>query len=148
MNTTAHITIQDALAMCIEKEQESHEQYSNHAKRTLNLHQKSIWELLANDELRHKSLLTALSNRLELISQAYISDNNPDRINPLTMEKPINPIKEIFVKAINTEIETYNIYRDIAEQAQTSDIRNLFLILSQEELNHKLILEEELATIG
>jgi rubrerythrin len=148
MKTTDQTTIQDALAMCIEMEQESHEQYSNHAKRTLNLHQKSIWELLANDELRHKSLLTTLSNRLELISEAYIPDANPARLNLLIIEKPINPIKEIFIKAINTEIEAYNTYRDIAEQAQTSDIRNLFLILSQEELNHKLILEEELATIG
>jgi|GEM_PF-3196534 Uncharacterized conserved protein len=148
MKTTPRTTVQEALSMCIEKEQESHEQYSNHAKRTLNLHHRSIWELLANDELRHKTLLTSLLDNHQFISQTYISDTKLRRLNSLAMEKPVNPVKEIFIQAINAEIEAYNEYYDIAQQTKTTDLRNLFLVLSQEELSHKLILEEELATIG
>jgi rubrerythrin len=140
-------TIREALAYCIDQEHLSYEQYSRYAKRTLNLRQKSIWEQLANDELRHKALLSSLLDNHQFLSMVYATDTNLPRLDIYEIEKPVNPVKEIFMRAINAEIEAYNGYRDIAQQSSATEMKNLFHLLSQEELVHKQALEEELATL-
>ncbi|MDP4202996.1 MAG: hypothetical protein Q8861_09885 [Bacteroidota bacterium] len=147
MNPKEFQTIREALSYCIDQEHLSYEQYSRNAKRTLNLHQKSIWEQLANDELRHKALLSSLLENHQFLSMSYSPDATPGNLEFLQIEKPVNPVKEIFMKAINAEIEAYYGYRDIAQQSSETEMKNLFHLLSQEELVHKQALEEELATL-
>jgi rubrerythrin len=146
MNITQCHTVKDALLLCIEQEQLSFENYRAQAQRTINVFKKNIWDQLANDELRHRTLLTSLLDRTDFISQKYTTNVVFTPIELIEID-PAFSFRSIIQNAINSEIEAYNEYLDIAQHAHSEEIRQLFLILSQEEMNHKRVLELELEHI-
>lgn len=143
MKTITDTTLQDALSMCIEQEQKSFEYYNNEAKKTVNLNQKAVWEQLAYDELKHKSLLVALMQSPQILNSTLHpqANSNPIELIPVSAT-PQN--KKIIQTAINAEIEAYNYYCAIVPQSPSNEIQQLFILLSQEELSHKKLLENEL----
>ena len=143
MKITDCHTIKDALLLCIEQEQQSYESYSVQAKRTINVHKKSVWEQLANDELRHQTMLTSLLNNDNFIANLYKTGIVPSQLDFIEIDHS-SSVKSIIQNAINSEIEAHNEYKDIALHTNTGELQNLFLLLSTEELNHKRALEFEL----
>lgn len=146
MNITQCHTVKDALLLCIEQEQLSFESYRTQAQGTINVSKKNIWNQLANDELRHRILLTSLLDQTNFISQKYTASMASIPIAFIEVD-PTSFSRSIIQNAINSEIEAYNEYQDIAQHAPSEEIRQLFLVLSQEEMNHKRVLELELEHI-
>lgn len=146
MNITQCHTVKDALLLCIEQEQLSFESYRAQAQRTINAVKKNIWDQLANDELRHRTLLTSLLDQTSFIFQEYTTSIVCTPIGFIEID-PTSSFRSIIQNAINSEIEAYNEYQNIAKHAPSEEIRQLFLVLSQEEMNHKRVLELELEHI-
>jgi rubrerythrin len=48
----------------------------------------------------------------------------------------------VFATAISREIEAHEFYRDVAQRAQNSDVKEVFARLAEEELGHKELLEK------
>ncbi|MBP1641212.1 MAG: Rubrerythrin [Bacteroidetes bacterium] len=146
MNITQCHTVKDALLFCIEQEQLSFESYRTQSQATINVIKKSMWDQLANDELRHRTLLTSLLDQTNFISQKYVASIASTPIEFIEIDSTSSS-RSIIQNAINSEIEAHNEYLDIAQHAPSEEIRQLFLVLSQEEMNHKRTLEIELEHI-
>ncbi len=146
MNITQCHTVKDALLLCIEQEQLSFESYRAQAQKTVNVSRKSIWNQLANDELRHRTLLTSLLDQANFTFQKYTTNIVATHIEFIDVDSASSS-RSIIQNAINSEIEAHNEYRNIAQHAPSEEIRQLFLVLSQEEMNHKRVLELELEHI-
>lgn len=50
---------------------------------------------------------------------------------------------ETLIVAMRKEKEAFKLYVDLANMAQTEKLKHMFLLLAQEEANHKLQLEIE-----
>jgi rubrerythrin len=140
-------TIKDAIHFLIEDEQTSFERYHKLSKKAVNIHIKTIWKQLANDELRHKETLIEILNNAKLIANIYNENENIESLPLIEIDATAKKAKQIFQAACNFEIAAYNHYIDVAKQTPDPLIQTLFLSIANEELEHKAMLEVELQSM-
>lgn len=140
-------TLRDAILFLITDEQASFDYYHKLSKKSVNIHIKTVWEQLANDELRHKATLIELLNNTEFIASVYNEKDNIESIPFIEIDTTAGKIKQIFQTACNLEIASYNHYINVAKQTPHPQIEQLFLSIANEELEHKAMLELELQSL-
>lgn len=146
MKKTEFSTLKEAILYCIERENLSYKEYSNYAINSINVSRKMTWQQLANDELRHRTLLTALLKKCEILNLIKPGMLIP-KLSPVAPVESLYSIKGILQHALNCEIESYNAYFELASKISEPEIHQLFTLLSEEELAHKYMLEIELKNL-
>lgn len=138
-------SVEEVLDFAIGEEEKSARLYSELAQR---MEEPALRETLisfAAMEQQHKEKLLALK-------QSGV-DLHPSRVEALDLKvaeymvasemRPDMSYQEILTLAMRREKAAHDLYMDLAAGATTADVRDAFLVLAQEEANHKLYFETE-----
>ncbi|KPU44268.1 rubrerythrin [Oxobacter pfennigii] len=133
----------DILKLAIENEVEAYEFYDYAVSKVKDANLKSIFEKLAEEELRHKKILEGFIN----------NEDKPLRFNRPTNYKisetvetpkfsPDMKFADAIGLAMKKEEETMNMYKSFADISDDDGQKNIFLELSKMEEGHKTRLED------
>jgi rubrerythrin len=136
-------TIREVFDYAIKRETDACLFYKQMASRVEKAEVRTAIKNLALDEQRHKMKLEAVRDgEIELdgeeVGSLFVED-------PVEDARPYGEMsyKELLAFAIRKEAAAYQLYEKAAGLAKRKDIKELFLLLKQEETQHKLLLEVE-----
>ncbi len=140
--------LEPAIKKAISIEQEAHELYVDLSKRSGKPELARFFLKLAFEELRHKRLLEMFLESGDF-QQAWADAYNEHVLH--TLLDPKDPyhqynheeLKSAWKLAIKKEIETYEMYKGLEEEAATEQQKKLFDQLKRWEKSHRLTLEKE-----
>ncbi|HNW97444.1 MAG TPA: ferritin family protein [Bacteroidales bacterium] len=136
--------IQDILTFAINQEQEAVDFYNDLSSRSVNREMKEIFQQFAREEMQHKAKLLA-------IEEQGFFDNSIEKIIDLKISDYIVQVhytpqmtyQDALVLAMKKEKSAFKLYYNLSEKAPNAELKNLFLMLAQEESKHKLRFEIE-----
>ncbi len=136
-------SVDEVLDFAISREIEAHTFYTELTEVVEKVDLRQVLGEFAADELDHKAKLEAL--------KAGRTRIRPEEIGSLDIANSVVAVEpgpnmtyvETLVVGMKKEKRAYKLYVDLARMAQTEKIRKMFLLLAQEEANHKLQLEIE-----
>ena len=136
-------SVDEVLDFAISREIEAHTFYTELTEVVEKADLRQVLGGFAADELDHKVKLEALKAgrtriRPEEIGSLGIA-NSVEAIEP----RPNMTYVETLVVGMKKEKRAYKLYIDLARMAQSEVMKHMFLLLAQEEANHKLQLEIE-----
>ena len=139
-------TIEEAIQFAIEKEEASAQFYHDIAERMEYPATKIIFEVLGQNELRHKADL-----ELELMklgktvppTPCIIPDPNDKTYMEVDGEAAKMSFLDALQVAIRKERAAFVLYAGLMAQATDPQLRQLFLDLSEEEMRHLIQFENE-----
>jgi len=134
--------LSEILKFAIDREIEAAEFYRNLKERISNVPAKTMLDEFEKMELSHADLLKTMD-----INQ--VSNYNQQKVNNLKlsdyMVEPVlheeSSFQDILVVAMIREEAAAKLYSELSNQAENTNVKNLFLKLADEELKHKLSLE-------
>ena len=140
----AGLKIDEILDFAIEEEENARLFYLDLAAKMENPKMKEVFEQFAQEELGHKKKLQNIKAR-ESISVT------PERVQDLqiadyTVEVQPSPdmsYQDALLLAMNKEKKAFQLYLDLADAINDAQIKELFMMLAQEEAKHKLRFELE-----
>ena len=136
--------IEEILDYAIDMEQKAVDLYTEIAERAQSEHNRRLFLSFADEERGHKSKLEMVkAGKLVIDARQQVQDLKiVDYANDIELsEKP--SYQDILLFAMKQEKQAFRLYTDLANRAETQDIKNLFLELAHEEANHKLRFEIE-----
>ncbi|MGO9147356.1 MAG: hypothetical protein ACLQDF_13405 [Desulfomonilia bacterium] len=130
----------DYIDIAIQREQEAHEFYMGLLGNVQDDSAKDALKLLAADEKKHKAFL--VSYRDGGFGADALRMNHPvDYKIAEHMDKPdISKdmlSKDVFLVAAHRELNSYNFYKGLADLHPEGELRQVFLKMASEEMNHK-----------
>ena len=140
---TEFSSIYDVLDFAIKREAKANSFYLRIADMAQNPELLDILKDFAEDELRHKTMLEALKAGKIEIPEEKLGNLNMANYVPDVDPHPNMTYTELLALAIKKEDLSYRLYTDLAELAQTKELKDAFLKLSQQEAKHKLRFEVE-----
>lgn len=139
-------SLKDILLFAIDQEAEAGIYYEQKARETIKIELKQVWQQLAHDELRHKTILTELLEKMDELhltaSVKEIHKYTPENLP----EREYSEIELAIIDGINNENEAYFMYKNMAETVTNESYKAILLRLALEELKHKESLLVELAS--
>jgi len=136
-------SIREIFDYAIEREAEAHVFYKQMAPRMEKAEVRKALENFSLDEYQHKIRLEAFRDKevepcIEEVGNLYLADSIED-------VKPYAEMSytELLAYAIRKENEAFRLYEEAAGLSKRKDVKELFLLLRQEEAQHKLKLEVE-----
>ncbi len=137
-------SISDALDFAIQSEQEAADFYTNLADVSKNQAMREIFIQYAKEEKGHKK-------RLENIKRKKTFEFSDEKVFDLEIGDYLVDIKatsdmsyqDALILAMKKEKSAFKLYSDLAGIAPNIGLRNIFLVLAQEEAKHKLRFEIE-----
>ena len=137
-------TADDILDFAINNEQGAVDFYRELAEKATKPWIRELFENYAKEEMGHKAKIEAVKagqqikpiegKVLDLKMGDYLVDIEPT---------PGMDYQSALVVAMKREKAAFRLYSDMAAQVGTEELRNLFLLLAQEEAKHKLRFEVE-----
>jgi rubrerythrin len=129
----------------IDAEQEAFDFYMNLAGKLSNKEMKTIFEGFAKEEIGHKAKLIKIKE--EGLSDSFQNEHIAD----LKMEEYIVNVKptpdmtyqDALILAMKKEKSAFRLYSGLANIANNESLKNVLLMLAQEEAKHKLRFEIE-----
>lgn len=137
-------SINDVLDFAISSEQEAVDFYTDLAENASSKEMENIFKQFAKEEMGHKSRIMNIKDTGAYkapkgdITDLKIADYTVDVI-----PKPNMRYDEALVVAMKKEKAAFKLYNDLANKAQTQEMKDLFQSLAQEESKHKLRFEIE-----
>jgi rubrerythrin len=137
-------SVDELLNFAISKEQEAAEFYTDLSKQVSSSAMSEVFLSFADEERGHKS-------KLESIKAGKRGMPAPKKIQDLKVGDYLVDVEatqgmsyqDALILAMKREKASYRLYNDLAEIAETADLRNTMLALAQEEARHKLRFEIE-----
>ncbi len=128
------------IEIAIQREQEAYEFYTGLTSNVKDAAAKDALNLLAGEEKKHKAFLE--SYRDGGLGAGALRMSHPiDYRIAEHMEKPdiSKDMKsnEIFLVAAHRELNSYNFYKGLADMHPEGELRQVFLKMASEEMNHK-----------
>ena len=136
--------VNQVLDFAMESEQEAVDFYTELSEQASSKEMEAIFKQFAKEEMGHKSRIMNIKEEGTFkktkgnITDLKIADYTVD-ITP----HPKMKYDEALVVAMKKEKAAFKLYNDLAKQAPTDKIKELFLELAQEESKHKLRFEIE-----
>jgi rubrerythrin len=130
------------LEMAIGNENEAYEFYKSAASKTKNPSLISIFNELAAEELKHKSLLKGYLKDLKSLSFKDTADYKISESLPLAKLTADMKYTDAIVLAMKKEEEAMNMYKNLADASADRTQKETFLELSKMEKGHKTRLED------
>jgi rubrerythrin len=141
------MTVEEVLREAIQGEIESHALYTNAVDFVQAEHIKETLRQLAQEELGHKASLEEMLAeparvqwRVREIKKAPIQDH---QVGDHLVVQPLGPestFQDVCIFASKKEQQSYELYRDLAEQNE-GQIRDLLEAMARDELRHKDLVE-------
>lgn len=139
--------VQEILREAIEGEIESYELYTGAVKLVETTHIKDLLRELAQEELGHKAALerilanpAGLKAQVQKLQAAPIQDYKVADHLVATPLGPNSTFQDVCIFAAKKEQQSYELYRDMAEQA-TGQTQELLEAMAKDELRHKNLVE-------
>ena len=133
----------ELIKKAIQREQEAFDLYSKAASMVKQIEVKKIFKDLAEQELGHKKILSNLNlNDLEAIKPSKLSDSNLTAIIEVAKLSENFSIQDALLFSIKREDESYRFYKEFANLAEDSKLKNVFENLAKMEMHHKTSLED------
>jgi rubrerythrin len=139
LNTAAEI-----LDYAIGMEQKAIDLYTDLAAKASNEVTRKVFAGFAGEERGHKSKLEAVkAGHKPLVGAGEVLDLRiADYTNDIVLgDQPT--YEEALLFAMKQEKQAFRMYSDLAERTDAPELRELFLVLAQEEAKHKLRFEVE-----
>jgi rubrerythrin len=137
-------SIDDILDFAINAEQEAVDFYNQLSENSKTEDMRFVFASFAQEEIAHKAKLTQIKKEGSLKVEAKkIADL---KISDYVSEVKITPnmtYEEALIVAMGNEKAAFRLYYDLAIQADTEEMREVFVSLAQEESRHKLRFEIE-----
>jgi len=137
-------SIDEVLDFAINAEQEAVDFYNQLAENSKTEDMKFVFTSFAQEEIAHKARLTQIKKEGSFKVEAKkIADL---KISDYISEVKVTPnmtYQEALVVAMGNEKAAFRLYYDLAKQAETEEMRDVFISLAQEESRHKLRFEIE-----
>lgn len=139
-------SIEEALDFAIEQEILANKFYLDMTKKSVIPAMQDVFKSFAKEEDGHRTKLEALKSKGTLSANTdkekvqelgiadYVVDSEP---------KDDMDYKDALVLAMKKEKAAYRLYLDLASIAQSKELKDVFMWLSQEEAKHKLRFEIE-----
>ena len=141
------MNVEEVLREAIQGEIESHQLYTDAADMVRTDHVKDTLRELAEEELGHKAALEKmLANPGQIrysvrkLQQTTVEDY---KIADHLIAKPLGPdatFQDVCIFASKKEQQSYELYRDMAEQNE-GELRELLAAMAKDELRHKNLVE-------
>jgi rubrerythrin len=135
-------SIDDILEFALEREDASYRLYLNAAKKSTNPSARRIFEELAEQEAGHKRIILKLDKE-KIATYTFIPV--PDLgISEYLVDIPYHDAmsyQEILVFAMKNEERAYRFYSEAERMTDDPDLKQLLLMLANEERKHKFRLE-------
>jgi rubrerythrin len=136
-------SIDEVLDFAISREIEAHDFYKDLAETVQKPDLRKTLQNFATDELEHRIKLKAVK-----AGKFRIKPERVGRLGIADIVRPMQPrpgmsYAETLIVAMRKEKKAFKLYVDLANMTQTEKLKNMFLLLAQEEANHKLQLEIE-----
>lgn len=136
--------INDILDFAVEREQDAVNFYNKLAASARNADMKATFEQFAQEEMGHKARLIKIKEEgiISLPKEAVQDLKIADYIVRDEERAELN-YEQALVLAMKREKAAFRLYLKLSEKVQSSEYKNLFLTLAQEESRHKLRFELE-----
>ncbi len=136
--------LEEILDYAIAMEQKAVDLYTDIAEKADTEHNRQLFLSFAQEERGHKI-------KLENVKLGKIEIGSTEKVQDLKIADYANDVElsddssyqNILMFAMKQEKQAYRLYTDLAERADTEEIKELFLSLAHEEANHKLRFEIE-----
>jgi rubrerythrin len=137
-------SVEAILDFAIQKEEEAAQFYAGLAEKVTQEHMREVFRIFSCEEIEHKrKLLGVKRGEAVLLKEERIVDLG---ISDTVKEVPLSPgldFRQALVIAMKAEKEAFRLYSDLATATDDANLKNLFLLLAQEEARHKLRFEIE-----
>jgi rubrerythrin len=133
------------LDFAIQKEEEAAEFYRGLAAKMARKPMKEIFEGYAKEEMGHKAKLQTIKagHKLTLSAKSILDLKLGDYlVEPETVRSDLT-YQEALIVAMKAEKAAYVLYNNLAGAVNQPELKELFLMLAQEEAKHKLRFEIE-----
>ena len=134
--------IESILKKAAAKEEGTYLLYKNAADKMTDLQTKSVLNMFAEEELKHKQMIENFNaEMLENLKAETVETARHGITEFLTDtdeglgEHP--DFKDVLVYAAKRERKAYEFYSNMSEHIEDSDLKKLFVWLAQEEIKHK-----------
>lgn len=136
--------VNEILDMAIAAEQEAYEFYTKLALQSKSDAMRIVFEQFAKEEEGHKLKISRIkeTGTYNLANEKVTDLKIADYIVDIEV-RPNMSYQEILVVAMKKEKAAFRLYMDLSEKAPNADMKNLFMLLAQEESRHKLRFELE-----
>lgn len=136
-------SVDEVLDFAISREIEAHDFYKDLAETVQKSDLRKTLQNFAVDELEDRVKLKAVkAGRFRIKPEQIGYLGIADIVRPM-QPRPGMSYAETLIVAMRKEKEAFKLYVDLANMAQTEKLKHMFLLLAQEEANHKLQLEIE-----
>jgi len=137
-------TLEEILDYAIALEQKAVDLYTMIAEKATSEHNREMFLAFAKEEMGHKL-------KLENVKLGKIEIGTTGKVMDLKISDYANDVEltdnssyqNILMYAMKQEKQAFRLYTDLADRAETEEMKKLFLALAFEEANHKLRFEIE-----
>ncbi len=137
-------SINDILDFAINAEQEAVDFYNELAENAKTEDMRIVFTSFAQEEIEHKARLTKIKNEGSFkIEQKQITDLKISDYMAEVSVKPDMTYSEALVVAMSKEKAAFKLYYDLAKASSSEEMKEVFIVLAQEESKHKLRFEIE-----
>jgi rubrerythrin len=138
-------TIDDILDYAIEGEQKAADLYAGLAARSRNREIQQVFEQFSKEELGHKKKLESIKGGgVVAVSEKKIQDLKiGDYLVEVDTSRGDLTYQESLIVAMKEEKAAFRLYSDLASRTDHPTLKEIFLMLAQEEAKHKLRFEIE-----
>jgi len=136
--------LEEILDYAIAMEQAAVDLYTSIAGKATTEHNRQLFLSFAQEERGHKlKLENVKSGKIEIESTEKIQDLKiADYANDVEITDN-SSYQDILIFAMKQEKQAFRLYTDLAERADSTEVKDFFLALAHEEANHKLRFEIE-----
>ncbi|MFA4986959.1 MAG: ferritin family protein [Candidatus Brocadiia bacterium] len=137
-------SVDDILNFAIKNEEESAVLYGDLAKKMENPGTRKFFAEMAAEEVRHKAKLLDIKSgkKLEASAKKVMDLKLSDYLVDVKLDDILD-YRKALVFAMKAEKAEFSLYMDLSERTSHAEIRDVLVILAQEEAKHKLKLEIE-----
>ena len=137
-------SINDSLDCAIEQEQGAVDFYNDLAVKFDHEIMKKTFVQFAQEEMGHKAkILDVKQKGIFEVATEKIMDLKISDYVVKAEASPDMTYQEALILAMNKEKHAFKLYHNLSEKAPNTELKNLFLMLAQEESKHKLRFELE-----
>ena len=136
-------SVNEILDFAIAREIEANKLYTDLAARVDNPAMRKVLEDFAEEELEHKKKLQDVKAGQVLLNSEEVGCLGIADYVVGGEAKPDMSYPDFLILAMKKEKLSYKLYLDLAEKTHNQELKDMFLLLSKEEAQHKLRFELE-----
>ncbi len=130
----------DYISIAIEREQEAYEFYTGLSDKVLDNAAKDALKVLAGEEKKHKAFLESYRDGGYAAGALRMSQpidyKIAEHLDRPDISKDMQS-KDVFLVAAHRELNSYNFYKGLADLHPEGELKQIFLKMASEEMNHK-----------